>query len=304
GALVNKPQAFPEKCLVRFIDPTVAPGLAYEYRIQIKMANPTHGQEARAVSKQMTKEKDILGPWQPITWKEGDKIVSQVAVSDELLFYVVNEDKPAGAPATGNPARTAPQNEDKLAVQIHRWLGEIRSKPGQQSNTIDVGDWSILERRLVHRGEYLGKIEEVEIPVWNTPFNRPGFAIHPEEKIQRQGQAKIRTIRHKGAPVDFSADPVQDGKALLIDFEGVDRVVGGGSRPPKHTGPVEALIMTADGRLLVRNSIDDANSQERKDRVKAWADWLNYVRNLGDSDGKKNDLFDKGGGKGPGGSGS
>jgi hypothetical protein len=303
GSLINKPQAFPEKCLFRFIDPTVVPGLAYEYRIQIKMHNPAYDdQKERAVSKKMTKEKDILGPWQEISWKEGDQKVSRMAVSDELLYYVMDEQKPAGAPPTANPGKPEPQNEDRLAVQIHDWLGEIRSKPGQQSNLIDVGDWSVLERRLVHRGEYLGKIHEVEIPVWITPLNRPGLAIHPDEQVQRKGQPK-RIIKHKGVPVDFSADPVYENKALLIDFEGVDRIVGGGSRPPRHTGPVEMLILTADGRLIVRNSVDDTANQERKDRVTAWAAWLNYVRNLADEDSsKKQQLFDRPGGKGPGGS--
>src|SRR5438067_13193903 len=56
----------PEKALVRFMDVTVKPGFAYEYRIKVRMANPNYDKKNLAYSR-LAKEKEIVASeWTPV----------------------------------------------------------------------------------------------------------------------------------------------------------------------------------------------------------------------------------------------
>src|SRR5439155_10673091 len=52
----------PEKILVRFYDTTVHPGMVYQSRVAVRMANPCYTSD-RAVSKNITQDKEIRGAW-------------------------------------------------------------------------------------------------------------------------------------------------------------------------------------------------------------------------------------------------
>lgn len=281
----RQPGVYPEHCLVRFLDANVQPGYQYEYRIQIKMLNPTYKRDDRAVSKKIAREKEIEGPWTEVKWKEDDKEVSRLTVGDELQYYVMQEEK--GANAESGSARTIHANQDQAVVQIHRWLPTVKTKPGEQANDLDVGDWSILEKHAVRRGEYVGKWAEVEVPVWLTTQDRAGFAIHPDEQLSRRlktGGTQRYSKQHKGVPVDFGSDPIKSGKALVVDFDGGERTIpASGGKPLKFNGPVDVLILNADGKLVVRNSHDDTGDRERKERYDAWSKWIATVRNMADN---------------------
>jgi hypothetical protein len=293
----QQPQAIPEKCLVRFFDPTVLPGRTYEYRIQIRMANPNHEFPKRAAYPSLTQDEEIVGPWQLVAWKaEGAddkdekeakdtkdaKKVSKITVTEELLFYVL--DPAADKQAASGKSQVPVTNQDQAVVQIHKWVDEQRTKPNQQA-TVPVGDWSILERRRVHRGEYIGEVSEVEVAFWDPSLDRFSFAIHPDEQVRRR-QGKGTIVRtHKGIPVDFATDPVRGTKALLIDFEGGERSLPPvpGKPPAKEVGPVEMLVLSSEGKLIVRTSDQDAEKKDRKERLEAWKTWLDWVRNQADS---------------------
>jgi hypothetical protein len=292
----NQKLAIPEKCLVRFFDPTVVPGRSYEYKIQIRMANPNHEQPERAAFKQLTEDPEIISPEADVAWKVGDadepeekdakdaksakgvKKASKITVTDELLWYAVDpSDKPpAGAKA---PPMT---DQEKAVVQIHRWLDEQRTKPNQPAS-VPVGDWSVLERLVIHRGEYIGKVVEVEVPFFDSSLDKYAFAVHPDEQVERKKGRAARTIKHKGVPVDFATDPVRNGRALMVDYEGGERSYQSGTKTVKETGPVEMLVLSADGKLIVHNSRDDTDNKDRKERVDAWRTWLDQVRNQADS---------------------
>jgi hypothetical protein len=309
GSLQQRTVAIPKKCMVRFIDTLVAPGFSYEYQIQIKMVNPNFGQAERAIAPGLTKDKEIEGPWVPVKWavegqdgkkeevakvtvpmsedKEEKNVgASKVTVPDELFYYAVDEKPSGSAPAA---------NQERVAVQIHRWVQSARTKPSDKNSEFPVGDWSILERHLVYRGEYLGHIEEVEVPFWNPVQQRLAFALHPEEQIQKTGQKGYRIKKHKGIPIDFASDPVHDGKALLIDFEGGARsFTNGGNKTVKAEGPVEMLILSAEGKLIVRNSRDDTEDKDRQERYTAWKTMIDKVKNQGDdSPSKDSNLFQR-----------
>jgi hypothetical protein len=45
---------------------------------------------------------------------------------------------------------------------------------------------------------------------------------------------------------------------------------------------VEMLVLSAEGKLIVRTSMEDSEKPERKERFDAWKDWLDRVRNQSD----------------------
>ncbi len=300
---VQKPAVFPEKILVRFLDVTVQPGYSYEYRIKIRMANPNYDHPERAVSNRLTKDKEIEGNWIPVKWTRNGQEQTRFHVSDELLYYAMQNEAQG---AEGGSKKPATANKDQAVVQIHRWLENVRTKPGEQSNELPVGDWSILKERVVHRGEYVGKWADVEVPAWLISEDRYGLAVHPDEqkKVRRGNRLVMRYSKHKTIPLDFATDPVYGGKALVVDFEGGERTITMDGKPKKINGPVEMLIYTADGKLVVHNSQRDTADSERQKRFQEWDQWLTAVKNQADNPthGGPGDLFTpRSKGKAPGG---
>src|SRR5262249_13232861 len=69
-----------EAMLVRFMDVDVTPGYAYEYRIQVKVANPNYGRFKEVSQPDHAKTKDLLSDPSLVTFKDGDKETSIVKV--------------------------------------------------------------------------------------------------------------------------------------------------------------------------------------------------------------------------------
>src|SRR5262249_21941548 len=158
----------PEKCLVRFIDLNVEPDTVYEYRIRIKMANPLYHKKDRAVEVRLTETKELVSAWAVV-----DKKVSLPA---QLFYYAVDE-KP------GDNKRVERANQDRAAMQIHKWLERIEN-PNNKKTEINVGDWCIAERLLVNRGEYVGKIDKVEVPAFDPTME--SFVLVVQEELKRK----------------------------------------------------------------------------------------------------------------------
>src|SRR5262249_28730752 len=103
----------PEKCLVRFVDPTVDPGRTYEYRIPIEMSNPNYHRVKKAVPASLTENKEQKSEWKVIPKK--------VAFPPVQHVYAVDE--------TGPTSRRLAANADRVAMQIHRWIETPRLDP-------------------------------------------------------------------------------------------------------------------------------------------------------------------------------
>lgn len=260
----------PEKCLVRFVDPTVDPGRTYEYRIRIVMSNPNYEREDKAVSKSLTEVKELYSQWKVIPKK--------VAFPPVQHVYAVDE--------TGATSRRLAGNADRVAMQIHRWIERTRLNPDDAKTEVNVGDWSILERVLCFRGDYIGRREEVDLPVWN-PYRDKFLLAQPLKKSARQRQPK-------GIAIDFTTD------AVLVDFEGgmlSQTFTIGNKSVTDHEVPAEVLISENDGKLtLVRTSLADYENPERKKRLDEWQKWIKKVKEdtEGSAEKKKGDgLFNK-----------
>jgi hypothetical protein len=281
----SQPLAIPDKCLVRFLDTdrNLRPGYSYEYRVRMRIANPCYQKPERAAYPKLAEEKEVVGEWQEVR-APGEAEPTRVRIPDELLYYVVEE-------KGDRPQPTAAR--DEVFVQVHRWLTEARTKPGTPNTEVQVGDWTVLERRGVRRGEYVGSWAEVPVPAWIPSRDRFIIAVHPDELKQARGRLSLR--QHKGIPIDFATDPVYGDRSLLVDFEGGEHKVTVNGRPASENGPVEMLVLDANGRLVVHNSRADTESKERQDRVDAWKKWVDYVRNQADdkTEKKEQDLFQK-----------
>ncbi|HEV3263386.1 MAG TPA: hypothetical protein VG013_41505 [Gemmataceae bacterium] len=261
---------FPSACLVRLIDVTVQPGYTYEYRVQVKMANPLYQREALAVARSLTTEKYLLGPKNPAVLKtrvDDKEVPLQVKVPAEAYYYAVDE-KPEGRKSV------MPADQDRAAVQVHLWLDQVQTDANNKGSRALVGEWSIAERDLAYRGEYLGSQAWVEVPIWDPRQEAFVFAAPPD-------RAKSRS--HKGVPVDFGL-PV-----LLVDFEGGGHAksYSVGSDPRNKITvtddiPAELLVLS-DGRLLVHNSRVDTKDDARKARLDKWRKRLGDIRDAEDS---------------------
>lgn len=265
----------PEKCLVRFLDVTVEPGFAYEYRIQIQMANPLYQKRDKAVSADLTKDEHIEGPWSAATPK--------VSVPHELSYYVMDE------PA--QKSRSLAANPDRAWVQIHRWLDSIQVVPGQKITETAVGDWSVAEFLPVHRGEYIGKWEDTEVPVWWPTLESFVFAVPPKKNTP----PAFRAGQHKGVPVDYHTG------AVLVDFQGGKQELNlkRENKPVRvlDESATQMLTLSPEGKLLVRTSRPDTDNADRKERLQAWKDRQEEVKtglaNKNKNAKPGNPLFDK-----------
>jgi hypothetical protein len=254
----------PEYCLVRFLDVTIEPGKTYEYRFKIKMHNPNHKRTDVAYPEIAQNEEIVSPDWIPVP--------ERVRVAPELRYYAVDQkdvDKKSMPPKEfvrvwGN-ARSAQSGQ--VMMQAHRWVDLVYPDLANRRTSYAVGDWIVADRYPVYRGEYTGQPAKTEVPIWNFP----------EEKfvLATAGKGKERTV-----PVVFG-DDTPENNPLLVDFEGGDltyyRVIPSADEEKKAStskvsdkAPVEVLLLTPDGKLIVRDSDTDAQDEDRVKRHEAW----------------------------------
>jgi hypothetical protein len=76
-----------------------------------------------------------------------------------------------------------------------------------------------------------------------------------------------------------------DTQTLLVDFEGGKRTYQVGANRITDESPIEALVLTPDGKLLVHNGKADTEDEERGKRVKEWKDTQQKVKEEADNKG-------------------
>lgn len=266
----------PEHVLVRFLDFTVKAGHAYEYRIRVKMANPNFGKKGGEVAYiKLAKERELVSA----EWSGTEGKPARVPSSQ--FFYAVDE-KPSGRdwPILMGDTHLQPVNKERTAIQVHSWLQNLPGDKGQP-----VGNWILLERSLVHRGETIGRGENVEVPVWS-----------PTQETDVLAASVQRTRSQKGVPIDFRVYP-RDGitPAVLVDFDGgqIDSQKVKDKQLPSDRAPVQLLVMAPDGKLIARNSHEDTQDETRQETHRNWRQWIQDARQGRKTTGT--DLFNKGG---------
>jgi hypothetical protein len=73
--------ALPEYCLLRVLDLDIKPNTIYQYRLQVRMANPNYGR--KDVDKATAECKELLSDWL--------EVPGALALSPEHVYYVVDE---------------------------------------------------------------------------------------------------------------------------------------------------------------------------------------------------------------------
>ena len=121
-------------------------------------------------------------------------------------------------------------------------------------------------------------MKEVEVPIWWPTLKKYLFAVNADD-IGKKRAAGTRFTRSKGVPVDFNT------QSLLVDFEGGKRNYQVGAAKVLDEGPIEALVLTQDGKLLVHSSKTDTENKERADRYKEWKDTQEKVKSEADNKG-------------------
>jgi hypothetical protein len=269
GYQVGQNYEAPEYVLFRFLDVTpMVPGTTYEYRIQIRMANPNHGHDKDLAYPDLAKPKEIVSAW--------FEVPGAVTVPNDFYLYAedMRKDKDeARAYVNHMPA----EKGQTLAFQLQRWV-ETVAPPEGNSKPTNAGEWAVLDRVLLHNGEYVGGTYKVELPVWD--FFEENYIMAAFNTGRFVGSRRI--------DVQFSGDP----PPLLVHFEGGE--VTDASKKVRDTAPTEVLMLSPEGRLFVHEADAGVDDPDRRARLKEWRDRVGYVRRLG----KKGALKDDGTGGG------
>jgi hypothetical protein len=225
-------ETIPEYCLVRFFDLLVDGGEIYEYRIQMRMADPVRDKDSKAANE------PLVSPWV--------QLPGTVTIPSDFAFYVVDQKEldPKHFPST------KAANRDQAAVQLHRWLDQF--DPFEARLPQPIGDWAIAERVLVHAGEYIGGTHTVELPIWNWKEEQFILASDPNDR------------RTKRVPVAFPQE--SEIAPILVSFSGGQVEFNG----VQERVPRELLVLMPNGRLAVRNSTADTRNPERLQQYHAW----------------------------------
>src|SRR5262249_14891477 len=230
--------------LVRFFDVGLEPGKVYRYCVQVRMRNPNfeYSPRDKVAFEALTKIKELYSPF---------VVTPEVRVPPEYHFYLVDAQRDpkdaliANGSDWGLPGGSG--RTERLPVQVHRWVDTI---PEERLN---IGEWAIAERILVRKGDYIGrKSVYVQVPVWNEARDR--FELHNSPRGKKGPQ-------FLGVPVDFQ------GQWLLVDFANGHR--------EKEEAAAEALVLSPEGKLIVRSARIDADKtepigKERQERYELW----------------------------------
>jgi hypothetical protein len=285
----------PEHVLIRVVDVTIEPGKVYEYRLHVRMANPNYKRNADVLSPSYAVEPELAAGKER---KDSDWFVvpTKVSVPPEFRYYAVDQKEidPKNS-YRGIHAKDPFYRDQQAAFQIQRWLELAEPSDG---NYVPVGEWTVAERVLVNRGEYIGRTEKVEVPVWRTPSSKFVLAVPPGKQ----------SLRVSGINVPFS---VPNEEAVLVDFEGgpqqFDRKIRKDDRPETvkirdDNVSTEVLVVGSDGRVTARNSAYDADDRERIERLNTWRSRIIELKNPGLVPGNPASPFgpvNPGGGGGP-----
>ena len=298
----------PEFSLIRFFDFDIQPGVIYQYRFRVRVKNMNKGRTDVAYP-EIADKKVLTSPWVVVP--------KPVSLPDEIQYFAIdlknvdwkyNDDK-GEERAVSRRARPYPEADGRrgqAAVHIQRWLNTINVSSNPKETVAEtVGDWAMAERVLVYRGEYMGHTVKEKVVIWSPTEEDFVLASDP----YRRGSEK--TI----IGVSFTPEPGYED-AILVDFDGgnidYSRVAvpakedePAKTKAVKDKAPMELLIMTPEGRLVVRDSAVDMENADAKARYIKWLERIKEVEAKASKENQgpgKGDPFSGPGGKGGGGS--
>ncbi|HEY2784794.1 MAG TPA: hypothetical protein VGJ05_07445 [Fimbriiglobus sp.] len=280
-----------EYLLIRFVDPTVKPGETYQYRLRVKLKNPSFGPQFKSqVSQASYATKEVL--------TSAEWVINQfVPIPPETYVYALDPAefeksvKEKFPKDNGMQALMKVQDGKQALVQIHRWMPEVRL-PGS-SATEPVGAWVIGEVQAAP-GEYIGRRQLCQLPIWSA---EKGYYVLKELPEGYRLKGNVGTTKvPRGWLVDLSTNDI------LVDFDGGRYRGQIGDKTVQDESAEELLILRPDGSMFVRNSETDKDFKPRELRAKAWDEWVKTAESV--TPGANPNGFDRsrpGGGGGDGG---
>lgn len=257
--------------LLRFIDPDVLPGHAYQYRIRVKMKNPNYKKPTLVARPDDAGVETLTGMWASLGEVVRVPAESYLFAGDPAK-YVEHVDALADRygkePALKNLMdERAVQEGRKAVVQVQQWTQQIRLDSG--TKTEPVGTW-VVSDLAVSPGEYIGKRQLVELPLWSAGLGN--YVLRELTSGVKVWGVRDQRNQPKGWPVNFKT------LSVLVDFDGGKVKTRVNDREVTDDANTELLILRPDGKMLVRNSAADAEDEARKERTAKWDDWLKRVR--------------------------
>jgi hypothetical protein len=184
-----------------------------------------------------------------------------VVVPRELNYYLVDQKELDGQGYRGMNYDVPVARDKQVVFQIHHWLENASGT----RDFLPVGEWLVAERVPVYRGEYIGRTLKVEVPLWSD--TRDAFVL-----VTGAGPRD----KKGGMEVSFAHPSNED---VLVDFEGGHATHARGTgKPVDEKCAIEALVFSADGKLLAHNSAQDTNSNDRLKDLKDWKNRIEEVR--------------------------
>jgi hypothetical protein len=244
----NLLQGLPDFVLVRFVDCTVKVGFVYEYRIQMKVANPNKGKDKLVGRPDYAKADELIGDKAEVRFNKDGRVFTGLAIPLETEVYADPLDTKNYYP-----------RPDELKLQLQTWIEAIRPQKDNPNYVEPVGDWVVSDIKA-HRGQFIGGTENVRLPLWSATAG--AYQFKELGKLKTAGKEKGTLA------VDFVS------YALLVDFEGgrMPQLVFRNRSITDDAG-VEILEMTYDGRLIARVAPADEKNPTRREREVAWNEW-------------------------------
>jgi hypothetical protein len=280
----------PEFCVLRFIDVTVQPGHTYEYQIRVRMANPNHNKpDSEVAYHDLTTPLELQSAWSPV--KDASGGVLKVSVPTDVHYYAVDEQSMhKRGEYKGINQGKGYDSSRQAVVQIHRWMDWYELTRGRATDFYPIGDWVIAERLFLFRGESLSQKAPTHVPIWapeQSSFMLAGNS--PTRGADRKPIAEVHFMDAAKAPllVDFEGGTVSYHRRAVAAPKNEDGTTQEGAKgtPASEVrmagAATELLFLTADGRLLARNSAKDEQDAEREEREKS------YTERVDDASGKK-----------------
>jgi hypothetical protein len=276
GALVEPP----DFALIRFLDIYLEPGKTYEYQVKVLLNNPN--KDRTDVPSYLSDPKELESEWMPV----GHRLF----VPEEIQYYAFDArlDPKEGRKFAGLPAN------NQAVLQVHRWVPTVNVSPkGDKKTDLPVADWLVAERVMVYKGENIGQSHKLKVPVWK--FSQADFELATNPAVPARDKHYI-DVSFSGSfndavLVDFSGPIATYKKAPKAKDDASDPV----SVEVKDDAAHEVLIVTPEGKLIVRDYKADETDKVRVERVKAWKERLKKIEEADKPSKPGDDLFNKGG---------
>jgi hypothetical protein len=247
----TKPEEALDAILCRFVDLKIQQGFSYEYRVRMVAANPNLGKDKLVGRPDFARADVLKGEYVPVTFKQDNKDMNWISIAPEHEMFAFHAD-------------TRSVRGDHIRMEVQEWMDEVRTDP-TTNNTDRVGDW-VMEDIDVGRGQYISGTKEVRLPVWDPAKQKYHFKDLAARIKTTAGLGKKGLLR-----IDFATG------AVLVDFEGGKETKSLKGKTVQDDAGLEVLIMTYDGRLLVRNDRADYFDTARVSRHDSWKTWVDKV---------------------------